>query len=271
MPEDLAFHFRAGGLSGDRSSERMKLSRLLWILNPRVGVRQGGDERLIAIFGEFVLFSRNDEHTIFYLSATLVKVAQFMAVCSEPVSLFGLGAEISIIEARRLECRAKISRLWAFFRIARRASQDDLLNQFTACDGRSVTRGVDQLLLQCQPLFFAESQPFIGERLGRISFRLLTCQSRLARLFLRAVEGSFKCLAEASGMDFLAAVFRAGAVGKHRFRQPVEPFLAAGFTVEVAPMKEQMEVGIIGVAMNPRYPAQIAGLEFTGDLGDRFA
>src|SRR5262249_7910226 len=36
-------------------------------------------------------------------------------------------------------------------------------------------------------------------------------------------------------------------------------------------MKEQMEVGIIGVAMNPRYPAQIAGLEFTGDLGDRFA
>src|SRR5215813_1608361 len=126
-----------------------------------------------------------------------------MAACSEPIGLFGLRAEISIIEARRLECRVKISRLQAFFRLARRASQDDLLNQFTACDGRGVTRGVDQSLLQCQPLFFAESLPFIGVRLGRISFRLITRQSRLARSFLREVEGSFKRLAEASGEDLL--------------------------------------------------------------------
>src|SRR5262245_6313032 len=100
----------------------MKLGRLLWILDPRVGVRHGGDERLIAVFGEFVLFGGDDEHTVFYLSAALVKVAQFMAVCSEPIGLFRLSAEISIIEARRLECRAKISRLRAFFRLARRAS-----------------------------------------------------------------------------------------------------------------------------------------------------
>ena len=53
----------------------MKLGRLLWILNPRVGVRQGSDERLIAVFSEFVLFGGNDEHAIFYLSATLIKVA----------------------------------------------------------------------------------------------------------------------------------------------------------------------------------------------------
>src|SRR5262245_39589654 len=36
-------------------------------------------------------------------------------------------------------------------------------------------------------------------------------------------------------------------------------------------MKEQMEMGIISVAMNSRDPAQVAGLEFTGNLRDGFA
>src|SRR6266508_2343002 len=271
ISEDFALHFRAGGLSGDRSGERMKLSRLLWILNPRVSVRQGGDERLISVFREFVLFGRNDEHTIFYLSAALIKVAQFMAVCSEPIGLFGLRAEINIIEARRLECSAKVSRLRAFLRLARRAAKDDLLNQFSTRNGRIVARGFDQLLVWCQPLFFARLLSFISAHFDRFSLHLLSRLICLARSFLRVVEGSFKSLAEASGMDFLGAVFPASVVGEHLFRQPAEPFLVACFTFEVATMEEQMEVRIISVAMNSRDPAQVAGLEFTGNLWDGFA
>src|SRR6266545_707451 len=271
IPEDLALHFRAGGLSGDRLGERIKLGRLLWILNPRVGVRQGGDEWLIAVFGQFVLFRGNDENVIFYLSAALVKVAQFMAVCSEPICLFGLCAEIRIIKARGLECRAKVNRLRAFLRLARRAAQDDLLNQFSSRDGRIVARGFDQLLVWDEPLFFARLLSFICAYFGRFSLRLLSRLTCLARSFLRVIECSFKSLAEASRMDFLGAVFPAGAVGEHLFRQPAEPFLVACFTVEVATMKKQMEVGIISVAMNSRDPAQVAGLEFTGNLWDGFA
>src|SRR5574341_1382265 len=109
-------------------------SRLIRVLNLLMSIGQAGDEWLVTVFGQFVLFGGNDEDIAFDLRAAFVKVAQFLAVFPDPIGLFRLCAVVGIVQSRRPQRNADIRRFWSLIRLRDRASKDDLLNQFAGCD-----------------------------------------------------------------------------------------------------------------------------------------
>jgi hypothetical protein len=89
--------------------------------------------------------------------------------------------------------------------------------------------------------------------------------------FLRPIQRRLECLAEVAGIDFLSAVFIPEAGGKHLRRNSHQTPFGAGIPVKIGAMNEQMDVRVIGVAMDAGNPSEFVGPKFISDPRDGFA
>lgn len=123
-------------LAADLFRERMKLGGLLRILDLSQSVGELGDERRLAVFGQFVFFGGNDKDVALDFGPALVKIAHQFALAPDPISLLRAGSIIRVVEARQSQCRAKITGSRPFDLFRRRAAFDDLSQQFPPAERR---------------------------------------------------------------------------------------------------------------------------------------